>query len=70
LARSGTGQITIPFSEIADIRSPEKGSGGRIHLELKSGGHADLVVAGSQGRFEDVFEFVRFLHRVTEPPQA
>ena len=68
LARSDQDQTRIAFDQIADIGAPEKGSGGRIHLKLKSGECSDLVVAGRQGNFEDVYEFVRLLRRVTELP--
>ena len=61
----GRGQTRIPFASILGIRCPEKGSGGHIQLELSGGGQAVFTVGGTQGRFEDVFEFIRFLTRVT-----
>ena len=66
LVSNGEEQTRIPFAAVVGIRSPEKGSGGRVQLKLSDGGQAELVVGGTQGRFEDVFEFTRFLTRVTE----
>ena len=67
LASNGDAQTRIPFAAVVRIRSPEKGSGGRIQLELTDGAQQDLTVGGTHGKFEDVFEFVRFLSRVTGP---
>ena len=70
LTSGDAGQTRIPFDEIEGIRAPDKGSGGCIHLEHKSGEHINLVIGGRQGKFEDVYEFVRFLRRVTDERHA
>lgn len=66
LLSDGKEKTRIPFAAVVGFRSPEKGSGGRIRLELRDGEAAEFVIGGTQGRFEDVFEFIRFLARVTE----
>ena len=62
----GAAYEQVPFAQIVSIRGPEKGADGRIRLELRDRTHVDVVVGGKRGTFEDVFEFVRFLMRVTE----
>ena len=66
LLRSGTDYSKLRFCDVSAIHAPPKGSGGRIHIERQNMSQMVLVVAGGEGKFEDVFEFVRFLSRVIE----
>jgi hypothetical protein len=64
--RSGSVQ-KIEFSEIESTRSPSAADEGTdISLVLRSGIVVSLRVGGTDGRFRDVFSFVRFLDRVLE----
>jgi DNA helicase HerA-like ATPase len=64
--KSGIAQ-RIEFSEIESIRSPgAQDDNSDISLVLRSGIVVGLPVAGRDGRFRDVFSFVRFLARVLE----
>lgn len=64
--RADTAQ-RIEFSDVASIRSPSAADDGAdISLVLRSGIAVNLRVAGRDGRFRDVFSFVRFLDRVLE----
>ncbi len=64
--RSGSVQ-KIEFSEIESTRSPSAADYNTdISLVLRSGNAVSLRVAGTDGRFRDVFSFVRFLDRVLE----
>lgn len=61
----------IEFSQIASVKGPgEKLDGQDILLTLQSGEVFALRVAGRDGRFSDVFGFVRFLDRVLEDLHA
>jgi hypothetical protein len=62
---SATQQIV--FSELASIRGPSAAENtSDICLTLRSGIVVNLRVGGKDGRFRDVFSFVRFLSRVLE----
>jgi hypothetical protein len=64
--RSGTAQ-KVEFSDIASIHSPSAADDSAdISLVLRSRIAVNLRVAGREGRFRDVFSFVRFLDRVLE----
>jgi hypothetical protein len=65
--RSGSVQ-KIEFSQIESTRSPSAADDDNavIALVLRSGIVVNLRVAGTEGRFRDVFSFVRFLDRVLE----
>jgi hypothetical protein len=63
--RHGDELTQVPFAQMVGIRGPEKATDGQIQLELRDGAQVDVVVGGRQGKFEDVFGFMRFLKRVT-----
>lgn len=55
----------ILFDEIECVIAPsEKQNDNMIKLVLSDGIEASFEITGAQGRFRDVFEFVRFLDRV------
>lgn len=57
----------IKFSELRSIQAPGIDNGdSEILLTLKSGIVVSMRIAGTDGRFRDVFSFVRFLDRVIE----
>lgn len=57
----------VRFSELESILSPSADSESNdISLRLRSGIVVGLRIAGRDGRFRDVFSFVRFLDRVLE----
>lgn len=58
---------SVAFADIESIHSPSAADDNPdIVLALRSGAKEVLRVAGSVGRFRDVFSFVRFLDRVLE----
>jgi hypothetical protein len=64
--RDGAAVTRFTFADVTAVHGPAKGADGRIRLDLRDGTSVDLTIAGKQGRFEDVFEFLRFLRRVTD----
>jgi hypothetical protein len=57
----------VRFSEIASIQAPSAESeSAEIQIMVKSGTVYHLRISGRDGRFRDVFNFVRFLDRVLE----
>jgi len=57
----------IQFDELRGIQGPHtKSDASRITLTLRSGNVVNLDILGRDGKFQDVFEFVRFLARVME----
>ena len=57
----------IQFDELRGIQGPHtKSDASRITLTLRSGHVVNLDILGRDGKFQDVFEFVRFLARVME----
>lgn len=61
----------IEFSQMASVKGPgAKLDDQGILLTLQSGASIALQVAGRDGRFSDVFGFVRFLDRVLEDLRA
>jgi hypothetical protein len=66
LIRPGSVQ-RIEFADIESIQSPSaEDESPDISVRLRSGIVVRLRVAGKDGRFRDVFNFVRFLDRVLE----
>jgi hypothetical protein len=66
LIRSSSVQ-NISFSDIQSTRNPSAtGDNADISIVLQSKIVVRLRVAGTDGRFRDVFSFVRFLDRVLE----
>jgi hypothetical protein len=58
---------SIPFAELGGIQGPHtKADASRISLTLRSGLVVNLEIHGRDGKFQDVFSFVRFLDRVME----
>lgn len=60
---------TVLYENITKIRHPDKGTGGALAVWLRNGQRFTLTVAGREGRFEDAFEFGRFLQRVVNSQQ-
>ena len=55
----------IQYDHIVRIEGPkEKLAADRIDVVLRSGETVQLRIAGGEGKFRDVFNFVRFLDRV------
>lgn len=58
---------SIQFDEMSGVQGPHtKADASRITLTLRSGIVVNLDIHGRDGKFQDVFEFVRFLARVME----
>ena len=58
---------SIQFDELSGVQGPHtKADASRITLTLRSGIVVNLDIHGREGKFQDVFEFVRFLARVLE----
>ena len=58
---------SIQFDELSGVHGPHtKADASRITLTLRSGMVVNLDIHGRDGKFQDVFEFVRFLARVVE----
>jgi hypothetical protein len=53
----------LPFGEVIQIVAPEKGTGKPIVLWTSTNSF-EVHIRRSNGRFEEVYEFVRFLVRV------
>jgi hypothetical protein len=62
----------VGYDEIRAITKPkvEKLAVDRLFLHLASGRRVDVPIKGGEGRFRDVYEFLRFLMRVTESIQS
>lgn len=57
----------VEFSELESVHGPQnKDDDFDIVLTLRSGTKIHLTIAGTEGRFRDIFSFVRFLNRVLE----
>ena len=57
----------IQFDELRGIQGPHtKSDASRITLTLRSGNVVNLDILGRDGKFQDVFGFLRFLARVME----
>jgi hypothetical protein len=58
---------SVPYAEIQSVHGPaEKQRDLDIRASLRSGTVVTLRIAGADGRFRDVYSFVRFLDRVLE----
>lgn len=59
-------QEFVSFDEVRSIGSPTKESDDlTLSLRLATGQEVEVAICGRQGRFKDIFEFLRFLMRVT-----
>jgi hypothetical protein len=57
----------IKFNEITDVTlNSEKMQATGVIISLSNGETREIPVVGRQGRFLDVFEFLRFLRRVVD----
>lgn len=67
-AKQANGWSFIRFDDIeeATAHPPDKHEADSILLLLRSGEEVAVPVTGKNGRFRDVFEFLRFLDRVKE----
>ena len=67
-AKEADGWSFIRFDDIeeATAHPPDKHEADSILLLLRSGEEVAVPVKGKNGRFRDVFEFLRFLDRVKE----
>ena len=58
---------SIQFDELSGVQGPHtKADASRITLTLRSGMVVNLDIHGRDGKFQDVFELVRFLTRVMQ----
>lgn len=58
--------LSIKYSEIAGISSPQTKDDNKLLITLKNGNIATLQILGGNGQFRDIFSFLRFLNRVIE----
>ena len=57
----------IPYISIVGIGTPTKDPADTtLHVELVDGSRVALAITGREGRLKDIFEFLRFLRRVTD----
>jgi hypothetical protein len=65
--RRELGWEEIKFNEITDVTlNSEKMQATGVIISLSNGETREIPVVGRQGRFLDVFEFLRFLRRVVD----
>lgn len=63
--------VSIPYSSLRKVVTPKtKTDVYHLDLELKDGSLLRLPIRGHDGRFLDVFEFVRFFSRVLEDMES
>lgn len=57
-------EIHLKFAEFHDLLGPKSKDDDTIIIQLKDGTKHRLTITGGDGKFKDIFSFVRFLDRV------
>lgn len=71
IVQKPAGGESVPYSQIARIETPqEKYAAEYLRVHLASGTAVHIPVRGGNGRFRDVWEFLRFLQRVSADAQS